>query len=271
MGRVHKFICVCTLILCAAPCIAPGARADVSGSLTAPSYSSASIVQAADQTAGTLAPNTIATLYGTNLAFTTHALSVADLNHGDLPLSLAEVTVYVNNIQANLFYVSPTQINFLIPYEITTSSAVVFVNRQGLDGPFVTIQLAPAAPAFFQWNGNMAVAEHANGILISPAAPAHGGEVIVLFAAGLGRTAPDLSSGFIVQLPVTILLASQLQILLNGVPCSPGNIYYAGVTPGFAGLYQINLKLPDVLPPNPEIRLAIGTQISPAAIQLPAQ
>jgi uncharacterized protein (TIGR03437 family) len=247
------------------------ALAQVTGTLTSPSYSAASIVSAADQSTGTLAPNGIATLYGTNLAFTTHALSVADLNHGDLPLSLAEVTVYVNNIQANLFYVSPTQINFLIPYEITTLTAVVFVNRQGLDGPFVTIQLAPAAPAFFQWSGNLAVAEHANGTLISPAAPAQAGEVIVLFAAGLGRTAPDLSSGFIVQLPATILLASELQVLLNGIPCPAANIYYAGVTPGFAGLYQINLKLPDVLPSNPEIRLLIGLQISPAAIQLPTQ
>ncbi|HWE52251.1 MAG TPA: hypothetical protein VG273_20820 [Bryobacteraceae bacterium] len=269
MGRRSSipFICVVfALMLCAA-----AARADVSGALTAPSYSAASIVHAADQTAGVLAPNAIATIYGTNLAFTTHALSAADMSHGNLPLSLAEVTVYVNNIPASLFYVSPNQINFLVPYEITTSSAVLFVTRQGLDGPFVQIQLAPAAPAFFQWNGNLAVAEHANGTLVSPTAPAQAGEVIVLFAAGLGRTAPDISSGFVAQLPYTILYAQQLQVLLNGAPCPAGNIYYAGITPGFAGLYQINLKLPDPIPQNPEIRLRIGAQISPAGIQLPAQ
>jgi uncharacterized protein (TIGR03437 family) len=250
-------------------CFLPAAHAQVTGS--APSYSTASIVQAASQSSGTLAPNDIATIYGTNLAFTTHALTAADLNDGDLPLSLAEVTVYVNGLQANLFYVSPGQINFLIPYEITSSTAVLFVNRQGTDGPFVTIQLATTSPAFFQWNGNFAVAEHANGTLISPSAPARADEVIVLFAAGLGRTSPDLSSGFIVQVPVTILDASQLQVLLNGVPCPAGSIYYAGVTPGFAGLYQINLQLPNVLPPNPQIQLLIGVQISPAAIQLPTQ
>ncbi len=245
--------------------------ASVFGFSTSPSYSAASIVQAASQAAGTLAPNDIATIYGTNLAFTTHALTSGDLNDGNLPLSLAEVTVYVNGLQANLFYVSPGQINFLIPYEITTSTAVLFVNRQGIDGPFVTIQLATTSPAFFQWSGNLAVAEHADGTLISALAPAQGGEVIVLFAAGLGRTSPDLSSGFIAQVAVSILSASQLQVLLNGVPCPPGNIYYAGVTPGFAGLYQINLKLPAALPPNPQIQLAIGQQISPAAVQLPAQ
>ena len=93
----------------------------------------------------------------------------------------------------------------------------------------------------------------------------------MLFAAGLGRTSPDISSGFVVQNAAPILYASQLIVLLNGTPCPPQNIYYAGVTPGFAGLYQINLKLPDPLPPNPAIQLVIGTAASPPAVQLSAQ
>jgi uncharacterized protein (TIGR03437 family) len=180
------------------------------------------------------------------------------------------VKVYVNGIVANLFYVSPGQINFLIPYEITTSSAQVQVNRQSVAGPSITIQLAATAPAFFQWSGNLAVAEHADGTLISPLAPARGGEIIVLFAAGLGRTSPDSSSGFVVRSAANILYKSQLQILLNGTPCPASGILYAGVTPGFAGLYQINLRLPEALPADPEIRVSIAAQISPAAIVLPA-
>jgi uncharacterized protein (TIGR03437 family) len=251
-------------------CRGTEARADADSS-NSPNYSAASIVQAADQTTGTLAPNAIATLYGTNLSFTTHALVSSDLQNGDLPLSLAGVTVFVNGITANLFYVSPGQINLLIPYEINVSSATVIVDRQGVTGPAVTIQLAATAPAFFQWSGNLAVAEHANGALITPAAPALPGEVIVLYAAGLGRTSPDLSSGYIVQRAAQILYLSQLQVLLNGTPCPPQDILYAGVTPGFAGLYQINLQLPATLPSNPQIQLSIGTQLSPAAIQLPTQ
>jgi uncharacterized protein (TIGR03437 family) len=271
MDRVRNLTAVrlaCALAVC---CLPPAIRGDLSGASTAPAYTSGSIVQAADQLLGALAPNGIATIYGTNLAFATHALLPSDLQNGNLPLSLAGVTVYVNGLQANLFYVSAGQINFLIPYEITTSTAQVYVNRQGTTGPAVTIQLATAAPAFFQWSGNLAVAEHADGSLVSPTAPARAGEIIVLFAAGLGRTSPDISSGFIVQNAATILYLSQLQILLNGIPCLPQNILYAGVTPGFAGLYQINLRLPDPLPPNPEIQVAIGPQISPAAIQLPTQ
>lgn len=260
------------LMLCLLAC--GGAYGDATSS-SAPSFTAAGIVQGASQTAGTLAPNTIATIYGNNLSWTTEAVADSDLNHGILPTTLDSVIVYVNNLVCHLLYVSPTQINFLIPYEITAASATVVVARQGIAGPLnpddtpaVTIPLAPTAPAFFEWNGNFAVAEHADGSLISPDAPAHGGDIVVLYAAGLGRTVPDVSSGALPQAAATILYASQLQILLNGNPLAPEGIYYAGVTPGFAGLYQINLLLPDPVPANPLIQIVIGSQSSPPEVQL---
>ncbi len=235
---------------------------------TAPSYSAAGIVNAATQTAGTLAPNTIATLYGTNLSYATHAVDAGDLNGGTLPIALEGVSVNVNGVLGSLFFVSPGQINFLIPYEISASSATVFVARQGIAGPVVTIPLANTAPGFFEWNGAFAVATHADGSLISSSSPAQPSEIIVLYAAGLGRTSPDVPPGHIVSVATSILYASELQVLLNGNPCPASSIYYAGLTPGFAGLYQINLMLPALLPPDPEIQMVIGTQASPALVQL---
>ena len=113
-----------------------------------PMYLAAAIVQAATQTDEPLAPNTIATIYGTNLSWDTYTVSPADISNGELPTQLAGVTVLVNGIPCNLFYVSPSQINFLLPYEITTSSAIVEVVRQGALGPAVTIPLTVTAPAF---------------------------------------------------------------------------------------------------------------------------
>src|SRR5579863_2365499 len=140
---------------------------DVSPTSTDPVYSPASIVNAATQTSETLAPNTIATIYGTNLSWTTHAVAARDLNGGTLPVSLDGVSVYVNGILSNLFYISPDQINFLIPYEIVASSATIYVTRQGVGGLPVTIPMAETAPAFLEWNGNFALATHADGSLIS--------------------------------------------------------------------------------------------------------
>lgn len=252
-------------------CAAGAQATPPTGASTAPFYTAGSIAQAASNISEALAPNTIASIYGLNLSYDTHAVTLADLNNRSLPTSLDGVTVYVNNILANLIFVSPGQINFLTPYEITTSSATVFVSRQGVTGPVVTIQLAQTSPAFFEWSGNFAVAEHADGSVISPDSPARPGETVVLYAAGLGRTSPDQIAGAPPQSAATILYLSQLQILLNGSPCPPESILYAGVTPGYAGLYQINLQLPATLPPNPEIQIVIGSQMSPQAVQLPAQ
>src|ERR1035438_1259627 len=114
----------CLLACClAAVCAHPAAfadmgSADITTTSTAPFYTAAGIVQAASQTAGILAPNTIATIYGTNLSWTTHAVTNADLNGQALPTSLDGVNVYVGGLLSGLFFVSPSQVNFLIPYEI---------------------------------------------------------------------------------------------------------------------------------------------------------
>jgi uncharacterized protein (TIGR03437 family) len=247
------------------------ATAALTTATTAPYYTAAGIVNAATQTAEILAPNTIATIYGTNLSWTTHAVDAGDLQGGWLPFSLEGVTVYVNGIAGSLFFVSPGQINFLIPYEIVSPTATVAVARQGVAGPPATIPLATTSPGFLEWNGNFAVAQHADGSLISSSSPAQPGEIVVLYAVGLGRSVPDVDSGHIVFQATSILYASQLQILLNGQPCPSSSIYYAGLTPGYAGLYQVNLRLPDVLPPNPSIQMVMGTQASPGAILLYAQ
>lgn len=242
-----------------------------SATATDPSYTAAGIVNAATQSAGVLAPNTIASIYGTNLAWSTQPVTAGDLDGGTLPTALGGVSVYVNGLLSNLFFVSPGQINFLIPYDIVGSSAVVFVERQGVAGPYVTIPMATVSPGFFQWDGNFALAQHADGSLITASAPAQGGEVVVLYAAGLGRTTPDVLPGAIVSIATSILYESELQILLNGEPCPASSIWYAGLTPGFAGLYQINLLLPRNLPSDPQIQMTMAGQTSPAQILLFAE
>lgn len=244
------------------------ARAQITGAGTAPYYTAQSIVNAATQTVEALAPNVIATIYGANLSHTTHAIGNSDLVDRSLPASFDGVEVYINSIPCRLFFISPGQINCLVPYELIAGPVSLIVHLQGTAGPSVNIQLTNTSPGFFVWNGNYAVAVHLNGQLISAASPAVAKEIIVLYAGGLGKTAPDTRSGLLATAAAPIFFGSQLQVLLNGLPLPPGSVLYAGLTPGFAGLYQINLVLPAALPSNPEIRVAIGPQISPASVQL---
>ena len=244
------------------------ALSDLTTASSAPAYSAAGIVQAASQTPGALAPNSIVTIYGTNLSWTTHAADSGDLDGRNLPDSLDGVTVYANGLPCGLFFVSPGQVNFIVPYEIEDTSVSITLTRQGVAGPKVTLPFVTGAPGLFQWSGNYAVAQHADGTLISSTSPAHAGEVVVLYATGLGRTSPDIYPGSVPVTALGMLYRSQLQILLNGVPCDQSSIYYAGVTPGFEGLYQINLRLPASLANNPTIQLAMGSQSSPPSVQL---
>jgi uncharacterized protein (TIGR03437 family) len=147
----------------------------------------------------------------------------------------------------------------------------VIVVRQGTAGLPVNIQLTTTAPGLFELSGGIPVAVHLDGTVVTQATPAKAGEVILLFAGGLGRTTPDTTSGRIASFAAAIQAAAQLQVLLNGKPAAAGAVTYAGLAPGFAGLYQINLTVPSGLQPNPEIRIAIGQQISQPLILLPLQ
>ena len=229
-------------------------------------------MNAATQTVEALAPNAIATLYGTNLSYTTRAVSTSDLAGGALPTTLDGVAVWVNAIPSGLFFVSPTQINFLVPYDFTAGKASVIVARQAIAGPSVKIQLNNTSPGLFLWNGNNAVAVHLNGKVISPMIPATAGEIIVIYAGGLGRTTPHTTSGGWRQTPPPSIYVSQLQILLNGVPYSAGQYSLCWFNSGLCGVVSDQLECyPPDLDGQPEIRVAIGAQVSPPSIQLAVQ
>jgi uncharacterized protein (TIGR03437 family) len=234
---------------------------------TAPSYSSASIVNSASNLPNDYAPNTIISLYGLNLAYSTRGIPP----NSALPTTLGGVTVYVGIAAANLFYISPTQINVLVPNNLQPGPVTISVVREGASGPAAVIVLAETAPALFALNPGTVLATHADGSTITPDSPAAQSEVIVIYAVGLGRTNPDPLSGQIPTAAAPIQHLKDLQVLLNGTAIDTALIYYAGVTPGFAGLYQINVQLPVNMSADPEVRVAIGSQISAPGLALPTR
>ena len=238
-------------------------------SAQAPTYTAAGVVNAASFTPA-LAPNTIAAVFGTNMSWDTVSLSADDISGGKLPTTLDNVSVYLEGWPAYLYYVSPTQINFLVPSVLLPGAFRIWITRQGMVGPLLEVTLQEAAPALFQTAAGAVIATHANGSLVSSKAPAQAGEVIILWATGLGATTPPLEDG---MLPVTaqwLLHMEQFSVWIGGAPIDPGLILYAGVAPGYAGLYQVNVRLPDALAANPELRVAVGDAVSPPGLILPA-
>lgn len=240
---------------------------------TAPYYTQASIANTAAAVANYYAPNTLVTVYGVNLAFVTAALTVDEIAGGMLPTALpgTGVRVLINSLLADIYYVSPGQINLLIPNYLTAGPATFQVEVDGLAGPAIPITLSPVAPAMYEIGGSATIsATHLNGQTVTADSPAQPGEEVVLYATGLGPTLPQQLPN---QLPAAAatLATPGFQVCLNGTPVDPSLILYAGVTPGYAGLYQVNVVLPADAPQNPELQIGWSGQMSPPQLYLPVQ
>jgi uncharacterized protein (TIGR03437 family) len=252
-----------------------GLGADAPVPRVAPDYTALSIVNSADNLSGVLAPNTIGTVYGTNLAYGTAALTPGSVQGGVLPIVLgdSETQVFFSNYPADLYYVSPTQINFLVPPMMLPGPVTFLVVIDGLRGKAIQMKLAAAAPGLFAMvpqNGvTYAIATLVDGSLLTETAPAKPGDIVVLWATGLGVTTPPAIYGQLPTAAAPLEPSANLEVLLDGVAVESSAIGYAGVAPGFAGLYQINLTLPKSTAHDPEIRLQLDGATSIPKVLLP--
>ncbi len=240
-----------------------------SSPLTLVSYTTAGVVNSASNSRDALAPNAIATVYGAGLSYITQSAFAVMPASGLMPMQLAGVRVYVGEVSAPIYYVSPTQINFLVPTELRPGDMDFFTMHDGIAGPHVRITLHDGAPGLYPWDAGMIASTHADGTIITKDHPAHPGETVVVYGTGLGRTEPELQTGLISMVAAQIQLLSELRVLVAGTALDAKSIQYAGVTPGIPGLYQVNLVLPKQLAPNPEVRISIGAQVSPPGMRLP--
>jgi uncharacterized protein (TIGR03437 family) len=243
----------------------------------APSYSTAQIVNASDYSPGPFAPNSMLTIFGSNLANfpPNQGVGLPDVGIASVPIVLGGVSVYIDNSPVPLLYVSASQINLLIPPNEIAGDVPVQVDRQGTRGPITTITLVNAAPALFLSSPDYALAldYNANSSTVTSSAPAQPGDLIILYAAGLGSTSPNPVTGEIPGFQALISAFSSFRVLLNGKALDPTTVPYAGQAPGFPGVYQVNFYLPGPgnFTPNPQIQLAIGSQVSAPGIILAAQ
>jgi uncharacterized protein (TIGR03437 family) len=234
----------------------------------APVYSAAGMVNGSNYAPGPFAPNSIVSIFGSGLAWSSQGVMAGDIVNNTLPVELNGTHVYVDDQWAPLLYVSNGQVNFLVPSNKLAMDVQIRVVREGVTGPEVAVTLVDAAPALFQTAAGYAIAAHLDNSLIAPGSPAQAGEIIVVYACGLGRTLPNPAPGAIPQSAAVIQRLSDLKVYLGGAAIEPASILYAGLTPGSAGLYQINLVLPDNPGTNPEIRVAIADQSSPPGLKL---
>ncbi len=242
---------------------APGGGSSAVASFTitpAPIVSPGGIVNAASFTSQPVAGGTIAAIFGSNLAAVTAQAATLPL-----PTTLGDVTVRVDGIAAPLFFVSPFQINFLVPWEMQgRSQASVTVTSGGVTGSPQTLPLAGFAPALFSTNqrgaGQGAILVAGAGVLAAPAGafpgarPVRRGGFLEIYGIGLGPVTNPPATGAAASADPLSVAVTTPAVTIGGVPA---RVLFAGLAAGFVGLYQINVQVSDNTPVGPAVPVAV--------------
>jgi len=216
-----------------------------------PVYSSSTTVQ----------PGEWISIYGTNLSAATNTWN------GDFPTSLGGVGVTIDGKPAYLWIVSPTQINLQVPDDANTGLVPVTVTTPG--GSFTSsVTLAKYAPSFTLLNGKYPAAIVGTpgapgttgggydiigpvGVLPYPSRPVKPGETVVLYGVGFGPTTPSVLAGQLFSGAANCTTLPQVNI--GGVNAT---VSFAGIVE--AGLYQINVIVPNVGTGDQPLKATIG-------------
>jgi trimeric autotransporter adhesin len=232
---------------------------------TPPAITQAGIVSAASPLSFTaLAPGSMIALYGNLLA--DDAVSAPSI---PLPTTMGNAQVIVAGQAVPLLYVSPGQINALVPFGLNTNTTYsLLVQRDlALSSP-VPINIADAQPGAFLSSGSAIVQDSRGALpvfLVTPSAPAQAGDVLVFYCAGLGVTNPPVADGAASPVSPTAQPLAPVVVMIGG---QNATVVYAGLVAGLVGLYQVNVDMPaggtpgDAVP----VMLTVAGQTSPAAI-----
>ena len=136
-----------------------------------------------------------------------------------------------------------SQINFQIPFEVGNGPATVDLLANGVGVCTSSIQVQSVAPGLFtQSNGTAAVLNQDSSVN-SVGNPAASGSVIAAYLTGLGSVHPSVATGVPAPLGLLATTTNTVTATIGGVAAT---VEFAGLAPGYAGLYQVNILVPQL-------------------------
>ena len=227
-----------------------------------------SVVNAASFLGGPVSPGEIVTITGAAIGPTTPATLTLDQT-GKVATSLSGVQVLFSGTAAPLTYVSATQINCVVPYEVQgLVSPYAQISYQGQTSSVFPLAPAAAAPALFTANGSgtgPVAALNQDDSYNSPNTPAAKGSYVVFYLTGEGQTSPGGVTGKVTTVSPTPPLTPQplllVAVLINGQPAS---VAFYGEAPGLvSGVMQLNVQIPVNAPSgNLPLQVSVGGNAS---------
>jgi uncharacterized protein (TIGR03437 family) len=225
-----------------------------------------SIVNAASFVPG-LAPGSAVTVFVAGLL---EEPGIVTAESTPLPGSLAGVQVTVNGVAAPLYSIAKVngieQVTFQAPFEIAGSSRVsIAVARAGVASEPVEVSVLEMQPGVFTTDGTAGiVVHHADNALVTRERPLRSGEFAYFYATGLGLVLNGPGTGNPAPVDSVALALTTPRVTLGGISCE---VLFAGLAPGFVGVYQINIRAPiNVARGQAELVVTQGQSASPAVV-----
>ena len=223
-----------------------------------PQINPGGIVNGASFAVGTpVVPGSIASVFGSNFGSTTSG-----------------ITLRMNGMVAPLLSVSSHQINFQVPWELTGQpQASVTVTLGGVTSVPVTAQLATYSPAIFSVNSSgqgAVLISNSSDIAgfdgtFSNSRPVERSEFISIYCTGLGPVTyqPDTGARAAVVPPSSSPIPATVTFTFPGNDSRSVPAKFSGLAPGFVGLYQVDVQIPEVFPGGKAlVSLNVGGAVS---------
>jgi uncharacterized protein (TIGR03437 family) len=229
------------------PVVTPG------GVLNAASFASTPLV----------APGGLITIFGDLLA------DGATLpNTTPVPTSLSGAQVRLGDQLLPLFFSSTKQINAQVPFGLPVNTRLQLVVTHGntISVPS-DLSVAAAQPAVFainqQGTGQGAIVNGVTNVLADSGHPLHAGDVATIYCTGLGTVSPAVPEGVAASKTVLSRTVNSVTVTIGGKTAA---VAFAGLAPGFVGLYQVNAAVPAGLTAGDSVPVVLSTsgQTSPA-------
>ncbi|MGD0131091.1 MAG: hypothetical protein ABSE57_03550 [Bryobacteraceae bacterium] len=201
---------------------------------------------------GRFAPGMLATIFSFPSA--PFGGETASSTSDPAPISLGDVRVSVGGTAAPLQLVSPGQINFQVPGATPVGGLEEIQVARVSTGQVLAswlFQMDAESPGLFTVDGSgsgQVAAVNQDGSLNNGANPAQAGSVVTLFATGQGVLDGMPADGVGAQ--GLVATSETPQVFINSGFVPAGDVLYSGLAPGFAGLWQINVKVPSDAPPG---------------------
>jgi len=194
--------------------------------------------------AATVAPGSVAGVYGTGLA-----LVLQSATQVPLPKSLGGATLKVGSANAAFFFAAPVQLNVQIPWEAPLGTATV-TSTVGATTSTAQVSVVQFAPGIFTTSqdgkGQGIITGPTNAIAapagaIGNSQPVSVGDFVTIYCTGLGAVANQPATGAAAGADPLPATPTQATASIGG---KSANVLYSGLTPGGVGLYQVNAQVP---------------------------